>query len=315
MVQQFFKSFWEHTRPRSFYSWQSALGLSLLAWLLSLLTQRPDTVGVPWSVHSILTNFGWVFLIIAMGWFTTINPPRFLGLSLGPWLTGILVCLFLFIRGEGIVWTRAALVSWPLVSMAIAAFPEFIKIDSGFEVPRKVPTRQWLMTLLLANLVLTCWLFLGFRIQDWLAEYPGLKGELFDRSAFVIRSQPSQPDYSRGVEILNQMVQQVRENTEGRTMDEIERWLFEVQRNPKLLRDAVMARLTEMNQGRRLDQSFWQVEMGIGEPEYQLTLGARWQGPRSMQQGYVVQQVCQVGLATNNRGAMTCDQRNLKVLR
>jgi hypothetical protein len=311
MLKKFADTFWDHIRPRSFYSWQSAFGLSLLAWILSLVTQRPDTVTNWVSVHSILSNLGWILLIVAMGWFTTTNPVKVLGVSLGPWLTGILVCLYLFVRSgeQNLTVFRVALMTWPLISMAIAAFPEFITVDEGFRVPRKTQVRQWLVVLLLANLLLTCWIFLGVRILDWTKDYPGVRGETFARSAIVMRPSNnfitglplirlglpfsdaglisfiprpvvSAMDYSRGVEILSEMVQEVRAKAEGETLSNIERWLFDIQKAPATFRDAVMLRLTRQDEGKTLDQRYWQVELGIGEPEYKLTLGSRWDGPR-----------------------------------
>ncbi len=321
LAQSFWNHFWTFLGPRQFYAWQSALWLSVLAWVLSRITRSPVQLDAPITAYSILITFSWIFLIIAVGWFTTEYPIKIFGQNLGPWLTGILVCLFLFDRGEAPL-VRPALLSWPLISTAIAAFPDFVKVDSGFTVPRGLQTRQRLVVLLLANLLLTSWIFLGLRIQTWFEQYPGLRGERFNESLVVMEPWSWQPDYRRADAIVEEMSNQLVQDTTGVTVPEVERWLMERRENPYLFRDAVMNQLAKNNSDRRLDQEFWQLRTLVSEPdgtqiaplalgsraEYQVTLQAIWTGPHSHQDGHGRQLQCQINVASSNRTQVVCDR-------
>lgn len=307
----FWQDFWGFLGPRRSYAWQTPLWLSILAWLLSWLTTNPDVATVPITAHDILINFSWVFLIIAVGWFTTDYPLKILGQNIGPWITGALLCLYLFARGNEPM-VRTALLVWPLLSTAIAALPQFFKIDSGFQWPKSLPVQQHLTVLLLLNLLLTSWILFGFRTQDWITQYPGLKGESFDRSLFVIhlfdRQDPAKAaDYSRGKDIVEGMRNELVQQSFGLTRPEMERWLFDNKQNPQIFSDAVMSRVAQAHKGDRLDQQFWQLETIVGEPEYRVLLRALWRGPRPRIEGHSVQLSCQISFGSSNRTQIKCD--------
>ncbi len=308
-VISFWKSFWEFLGPKEFYAWQTPLWLSILAWGLSQLTTNPADTTVPVTAHAILTSFSWAFLVIATGWFTTVNPVRLLGQNLGPWITGALLCLFLFGRGDAPM-ARTALLTWPLISAAIAAFPDFFRVESGFQVPKRLQTRQDLIVLALVNLLLTSWILFGLNIQDWMAEYPGVRGEQFEQSLFVQPSPSRTEDFSRGTSIVEAMRGELVKESVGLTKPQMERWLFDNQRNPQIFSDAVMGLLAQANNGRRLDQKFWRLETIVGEPEYRVTLRAIWRGPRPKTDidGHVVQSTCQITFGTTNLSQIDCDE-------
>jgi hypothetical protein len=307
----FWRESWEFLGPRQSYAWQTPLWLSILAWLLSWLTTNPNVATAPVTAHAILINFSWAFLIIAVGWFTTDYPFKILGQNIGPWVTGGLLCLYLFGRADEPM-VRTALLSWPLVSTAIAALPDFFRVDSGFQWPKRLQTQQQLMVLLLINLLLTSWILFSFRTQDWIRQYPGLRGESFDQSLFVIhqfdREDPTKAaDYSRGKKIVEGMRNELVQQALGLTRPEMERWLFDNKQNPQIFSDAVMARVAKEEEGDRLDQAFWQLETLIGEPEYRVVLRALWRGPRPRVEGHSVQLVCQITFANSNRTQIRCD--------
>ncbi|NJN32143.1 MAG: DUF5357 domain-containing protein [Synechococcales cyanobacterium RM1_1_8] len=313
LLQSFWQSLWGALRPASAYSWQTALWMSLLAWLLAQLARSPEQVQSPISVHGILTSLSWMFLILAVGWLTLERPLKLLGINFGPWLTGALVCLFLFVRRD-YSFPRTALVTWPLISAAIAAVPEFIDIESGFSIPRGLRVRQNIVLMLLVNLLLTSWITFSFRLNDWLLRYPGLRGEAFSQSFFLMPRDRDEEDFSRGITIVREMERQLGSNVSGQTQSQVERWLLDNQTDPLIFRDLVMntlaAQRAETATGRPLprpkDDRFWQLETLVSEPAYQVELRARWIGPRANEAGHLVKHTCKVDFGSNLRATVSC---------
>lgn len=277
--------------PQKFYSWQTAIGLCVLAWLLALITTQP--------IQFLLIKVGWIFLIIGVGWMTSENPVHLWGLSLSPWITGLLVCIFLFVADWRSGVPRIAFILWPVTSALIAAFPSTFSPESGFHLPL-VTVRPRLLILLLGNLLVLCWILFYFQIQDWLETYPELRQESFKKSGFVVAiGRPDVAD-SRGIQVANLMAEEVILRANGNTRSEVERWLFDLQHQkeaPGQFRSKVMERLISLDQRRGGDQAFWQLEIVIAEPEYQMILGARWMGPSAAQSKYVIQKACQITFA------------------
>jgi hypothetical protein len=317
LLVTFWQSLWTLLRPTSFYSWQASLWMSLLAWLLAQAARAPEQVKAPVSVHDIMTSLSWMFLILAVGWLTQDYPLKLFGQNLGPWITGALVCLFLFVRRDYAL-PRAALISWPLFSAAIAAFPEFIDIERGFSIPRSLRVRQNLCIMLLVNLLLTSWITFSFRINHWLMDYPGIWGEGFDNSFFLMQRSRTEEDFSRGREIIQEMEQQLNQNTTFKTQSEVERWLLDNQNDPLIFRDSVMNSLAARRRnGERLprlkDDSFWQLETLVSEPAYQVELRARWVGPRSKEAGHLVKHSCKIDFGSSKRANVTCPGKIIAV--
>jgi len=277
--------------PQKLYSWQTAIGLYILAWLLALITTQP--------IQFVLVKVGWIFLIIGVGWMTTENPVQAWGLSLSPWITGLLVCIFLFVSDWRSGVPRIAFICWPMTSALIAAFPSTFSPESGFQIP-PVTARPRLLILLLSNLLVLCWILFYFQIQDWLNLYPELRQESFKQSGFVVAIGRPDVASSRGIQVTNLMAEEVVLRANGNTRSEVERWLFDLQHQkdaPNQFRAKVMERLIALDQRRKADEAFWQLEIVIAEPEYQLILGARWMGPSASKGNYVIQQACQISFA------------------
>jgi hypothetical protein len=274
--------------PPKLYSWQTAIFLCLFAWILALVTTHP--------FRFLLTELGWIFLIIAVGWMTTENPIKAWGLSLSPWLTGLLVCIFLFVTDWRSGLPRIAFIFWPLTSTLIALVPSMFKVESGFRLP-PLSDRPRLLVIFLSNLLLLCWILFNFQIQDWLDRYPQLRQESFRNSGFVIAiGQPTLGE-SRGTQVTNLMADEVILHANGQTRTAVERWLFNLQKDPKApekFRSKVMDRLVQRYPLSKNDVNFWQLEIVIAEPEYQLVLGARWMGPSSNKESSLVEQACQI---------------------
>jgi hypothetical protein len=305
MVKQFFVSFWDFIRPKQHHSWQAALWLALLGCLFTAITAPP--------VHDILARLSWVSFIVAVGWLTTQeNPIVIWGLSLGPWITGLLVCLFFFSTNDQRVLPREAALSWPLIAAAIALLPDVFSLEAGRWMTPPKRVRQRLMILVLSNLLLVCWILFYYRIQDWLLVYPGLQGERFDSSTFVLQRTVNDRNFDRGNAVVDTMESQLRRNTTNRSRSDVERWLYDIQQDPKAFRASVLKELADteaakVGGSRARDDDYWSLEATIGEPSYRVTLGARWQGPSHSRVGYIVQKACQVSFGTDNRGRLGCN--------
>jgi Family of unknown function (DUF5357) len=310
MVKQFFASFWDFIRPKQHHSWQAALWLALLGCLFTSITASP--------VHEILARLSWVSFIVAVGWLTTLESPIVVwGLSLGPWITGMLVCLFLFSTGGQTTVPREAALSWPLVAAAIAVLPNAFDLETGRWSPPSKKDRQRLIILVMSNLLLVCWILFYYRIQDWLVVYPGLQGERFEDSSFVLQRALSDRNFDRGYAVVDTMESQLRRNTTSRPRKDAELWLYNIQKDPQSFRDSVLKELgqteaAKVGGSRAKDEAYWGLEATIGEPSYQVTLGARWQGPSHSRVGYIVQKACQVSFGGDDRGRVGCNNSEVR---
>lgn len=102
-------------------------------------------------LEDLLTNFGWIFLILGVHWWTTSANQLRIGYSeaerkdgfpLSPWITGALVSLYLFGGGTGDI-RREALIYWPSISAVIAAMPDFFGGNARWRTNvKKCPSEQ-----------------------------------------------------------------------------------------------------------------------------------------------------------------------------
>lgn len=266
--------------PPSAFSWQTLILLSVFSCIMSALTND--------IIRDLLASFGWIFLIFGVGWLTTEKPVVLGGLSLGPWITGALVSIFLF--GNYIDEEPSLLfVSWPLISAAIAIIPHFV---SSAKLKNPSPdSRQRLAILILSNVIISCWFQFYFVIQGWLQEYPGLLTNDFNRSNFVVRLSLRPPRPPRGVTILNRAETLLREELDNRRWPEVEKWLLSIKQQPEAFEQSVMRTL-----GDDFESRLWRLETRIlpGNPDYNLQMLATWQGPSSDPEGYYLVQSCEI---------------------
>lgn len=274
--------------PERLYSWQTAMALCVLAWLMSFPTEPP--------IQSLLVRLGWICLIVGVGWMTTENPISLWGLSFSPWLTGILICIFLFVSNPEESPPRVAVILWPVIAALVAAFPASFRPTTGLQIP-PIHTRTRLVVLLLSNLLIMAWILFFYAMEDWMMGYPGLRQEDFSRSNFVyaVGEVPSRDD--RGANIVQEMSETLIAQVENQPRSEVERWLLQLREDPDapgLFRDRVFDRLALVTPRSVQDGKLWQLEIRITEPAYRLVLGARWMGPSAYQEGYLMQRSCQI---------------------
>ncbi|PSB17729.1 hypothetical protein C7B65_17625 [Phormidesmis priestleyi ULC007] len=290
-MTKFFENIQKRLKEIGWASWQTFIALSVFSVIVAGMTHSP--------VQTIIANFGWLFLLIGVWWFTYDSTVKkrltFNGLFTGPWIVGAIVCLWLFGSWNGAP-TPASFISWPPVSALIWSVPRFIKTDPDKKTPTyTVPTpaaRQDIVLMLLSNLVISCWFQLHFLLQDWLVAYPSIRSDDFGRSAFVVALNPqSQPDI-KGIDLLDAAEQSLKTRLEGKPWGDVERWLSPEQLNqeiPKLAADAhtKMPLLSESN--------LWDLRGRVlPDTQYTLELQAIWQGPSAKTEGYYITKACQI---------------------
>ena len=267
--------------PPKAFSWQTLILLSIFSCVMAALASD--------LIRDLLATCGWIFLIFGVGWFTTENPIKVGELSLGPWITGILVSIFLF--GEWLEEAPSLLfVSWPLISAAIASLGEFIQAGPRFRNPTPAG-RQRLVILFLSNLIISCWFQLYFVIQGWLEIYPSLLANDFNQSNFVVRLGVQTSEPPTGVLILNQAEALLRADLEPLSWPEVERWLLNLKQQPTEFQNAVMQQLPPSE-----ENSLWQLRAQIlpDQPDYTLQLLALWQGPSSDLSAHYLTKTCRI---------------------
>ena len=285
-IKEIFDTLQKLLLPPKAFSWQTLILLSIFSCLMAALAGD--------FVRSLLATCGWIFLIFGVGWFTTENPIKVGGLSLGPWITGILVSIFLF--GEWLDERPSLLfISWPLISAAIASLDEFIQSGPRFKNPAPAG-RQRLVILFLSNLIISCWFQLYFVIQGWLEIYPSLLANDFNQSNFVVRLGVQTTQAPTGVIILNQAEATLKAELEPRSWPEVERWLLTLKQQPTEFENAVMEQLPPSE-----ENALWQLQTQIlpDQPEYTLQMLALWQGPSSDLASHYLTKTCRVTQGEN----------------
>lgn len=274
--------------PKKWDSGKTLLMLSLFSWAVSLFVTS--------AIQNVIAFTGWIFLIGGIHW--VMNEEKGLkelltinGIFIGPWITGALICYFLFATTERI--PSIAFILWPIFSAVIAGIPRFIGSDPVLKSPiwikPKPDDRQYIVNLALLNLLLTCWIQLGFITQGWFSEYSGLQLADFANSPFVIRTGSRTEADSRGVDLLNQTEAAVKTNLEGQSWSQVERWLLNFEEEL----DRIEATLKDQLPNRR-DNTYWNIDGEILPGEYNVQLFSIWQGPSADASGYYYSKTCQI---------------------
>jgi hypothetical protein len=295
VLREFFGGIWDLFKelfalviPKQWDSARTLLMLGAFSWLVSVFVGR--------TTQSIIAFIGWFFLIGGIHWIIhaekdlkailTIN-----GFFIGPWITGGLICYFLFGTTEGV--PGIAYIVWPCVSAVLAGLPRFIGSDSKTQVPiwikPKPLDRQYLVNLALINLLLSCWIQLLFTTQNWVTDYPTLQMENVSNSAFVIQTQSPEQLSSRGIEILSRTEAELKANLQGQSWSQVERWLLDFNQQMQRVDQTVLNQLNPMK-----ENAYWQVAGKILPGEYNVQLYSIWNGPTADTAGFHYTQTCQI---------------------
>lgn len=282
VLQEFWKGVWNFLNPPSAYSWQTLILLSILSYLTASLATN--------GLQDVLASIGWVFLIFGVSWATTDNPPKVYGFSLAPWITGALVCVFVFGSWKGSL-IPATLICWPPTSAALASVKEFFDPGLKPRIPSPV-SRQNVVILLLANLLISCWFQFYFTTQDWLEKYPTLLADDFSKSAFVVKLETPQLA-SKGSIILNSLEYRIKQEFSNKPWSQVERLLLpnELESRMDALKQQVQKRL-----GWKDENLWWRFNYKVSSIKsgYQLQVQAIWQGPRSEKGDFMITKTCQI---------------------
>jgi len=292
-VQDFLKGFRDEVRdllwPKQYFSWQTLLLLSLYSLFIAAVIE--STGGNNPEIVSLLTNLSWIFFIFAVWWGLKENPVKVYGFSISPWITGAVLCMFLFKP-----WTdmrfRWALTCWPVISVGVMALPHYVDWELKVKTPKK-ETQKTLVVTLLVNLLLSSWIQFFFRVQNWVGDYPSLLVSGLDDSAFVYSFNQDGDRQSQGVPLLETMVVDIEQELSGQPWYQTERWLYT--RQPRL--DEIARRAKESLEA-PAEGDFWRVdapdELRPIEDGYFLDLTASWTGPTSRQGSFYVQKTCKI---------------------
>lgn len=315
-IDEIFKQLRKTLTPPKPDSWQTLLWLSVFSWAMSLLP-------VSQLIQGFIATCAWIFLIPGIHWFMheekfkvfdlTINVKKGLtinGIWLAPWITGALVCILLF---SGITderdRTHITLLFWAPLSAIIAALPKFIAMGPKVKKPDP-PGRQELVILLLTNLLLSCWFQLFFLTQSWLVDYPSLLTEDLSKSAFVVKFVNNRPP-SRGVTILEQAETVLKEELDGQSWSQVERWLLNLQPQMQQLENVVMTRIAPVK-----ENALWHLQgQVLPRTEYQMQMMAVWQGPSADGTGYHLIKPCQMTRVSDTRRSIARTTASTQIAR
>ncbi len=285
IITDFFRQLVKSLTPPSAFSWQTLIFLSVFSYFMAYLSTYP--------LRDLLASMGWVFLIFGVSWVTADNEDilRIYGFSLGPWITGALVCVFVFGTWKG-DFTPATLICWPPISAILASVREFFDAGLKFKIPQPA-ARQNIVILFLVNLIISCWFQFYFITQDWINQYPILLADDFSKSAFVMKIENPQAELSRGTLLLNSMEQSIKRELESKPWPQAERWLL-----PDNLRGRLPA--LEKQVQKQLpwaaEDLWWRFEPKVSSTKsgYNLQLQAIWKGPSSQKGEYYIKKSCQI---------------------
>lgn len=284
-------------------SWQVLIWISAFSWVFSMLPRNE-------IIHSFIATVGWLFLIPGVHWFmheeklkaapdVEINVKKGLTVNnfyFAPWITGALVCVFLFgslIQSP----ISVALVFWPPISAIIASLPKFIKLGPEYALPEKPEDRQQIILLMLSNLLLSCWIGLYFLTQDWLEQYPSILSSDLSRSAFVLDLSPRDKPAPRGSILLERAGETVEGQLAERSWSQVERWLLELNERKGEFQEEVFSQMTDLE-----ENELWQLELRpVPGMEYALQLFAVWIGPTTDGMGYYLTKTCLINRKPGTR--------------
>jgi hypothetical protein len=311
-IQDLFAGVQKFLTPAKAYSWQTFIYLSVFSWGISYFA-----VGY---IRDIIAFCGWLFLLAGTTWYTTDDPLRIPGtfMPVGAVITGFLVSVFAFGYQESGL-TFNTIVIWPTIAALVTAIPNFFEGNGGRLPNAKLPKlqdRQKVVVLLAWCMLISCWLQFYFVIDKWLKEYPSLRADNFQKSAFVIRLEPPARKPKTGDLILNKLQPLVNQQLANKPWGEVEKWLIEA--NQQL--GNLGRRTINSNLGKSQERLLWRVEPRVVNIKpgygYRLDILTIWGGPSANSQGYYWKKSCLIqpsnsGKQTDNKDTVarvTCDR-------
>ncbi|MGB5975344.1 MAG: DUF5357 family protein, partial [Nodosilinea sp.] len=274
--------------PPRYFAWQTVIYISLFSWLMSLLSRF---AGATAFTVGLLATISWICLALGVGWALEANKVRPFGIPIAPWVSGGILCIFLFGSWGG-RWLQPALVVWPLLSFAVMAVPYLLRWDLSLKNPPPA-VRQQLALLFCLSLLFSSWFQFYFRIQSWVRDYPSLVADTVENSAFVYRIPGQTIALPAGVTYLTKAEEMLREQIDSKPWPSVERWLLNLDGQRQIMRQQLSS---QMGSSATLEDSLWKLDFqplsnGNG---YTLKLWAIWSGPAATPSGYYLEKTCQL---------------------
>jgi len=284
LLDDLWKGLEKQLKPPMIFSAQTLVLLSFYSLFIGILTTG--------FTQRFIIACGWMFFISGTAWLMNDNPIRINNsILLNYWITGIIICLFVF---GYILEQLHQLELWvilPLVVMLITALNDFTDANLKFCIPN-VPTRQKLVTLLAVHLLISCWLQFFFVANNLLNDYSSLLGENFRNSAFVIKLPFIPRPTEKGELILSSVIAPVKVKLNNQPWSEIEA-LLQPNRTQWIqdIHQAVRGRLSPAK-----ENSLWAMESDVTSEDwgYGLELSSIWNGPSSNGDGIKFSSKCQI---------------------
>jgi|GEM_PF-2395372 len=289
-TENFWKWAEEQIKPPIIFSAQTLILLSIYSLAVGLLATG--------FTRRFVIACGWMFFITGTAWLMNEKPIRVNSILLNFWISGIIICLFVF----GYVLEQLRQIElWvmlPLVVMLITAINEFTDQKLNFYIPN-VAIRQRSAMLLTVHLLISCWLQFFFVINNLLNEYPSLIREDFRNSAFVIKLPLLPVPPEKGELILNSIIAPVKVQINNQPWEEVEALLQPPDRLDDWIKDiseAVKQRLPPSK-----ENSLWKIEINATAEDwgYKLDMASILQIPTARDGGIKFTSTCQVKRVNN----------------
>ncbi|MEM9769173.1 MAG: DUF5357 family protein [Cyanobacteria bacterium P01_D01_bin.71] len=288
LLQEIWNRFSRLFFPQDYYAWQTLIYLGIFSFTMSWVARLAVGPGI--TVNVIATG-GWLFFALGIGWLLEQSKIRILGVSVAPWVMGAILCLYVFSWVPGSPWS-IGLMTWPLISVAIAAVPHFLTWELRLKKMPPSPVRQQLILLTLVALLLSNWFQFYFRLQSWFEIYPSLLADDFSQSGFVYRLASVPEERARGIVLLTSAETEIIQKLDGTPWPHVERWLLGIDERLNTIKDKNTVFLTSPE-----ERQLWQLQASreeLGNGSYVLNLMAVWSGPASTADGYHLTKSCVV---------------------
>ena len=160
--------------------WQILLIISFVFWTIATL--RPDS-----PLQELMALLGLITLLYAVWIGLSKWNLRYLGIDLKPVIIWFLFCLIISRTidrfPQKVLW-----VTYPEVIALTQILPDVMKmrsLDLSLREGRQLLQRNFL--LLLSSLLISCWIYWYFVIDEWIIANPELLNEDMEKSLFVIK--------------------------------------------------------------------------------------------------------------------------------
>ncbi|MBE9094262.1 DUF5357 family protein [Tychonema sp. LEGE 07203] len=281
--------------PPRVVHWKTPLLLSIFLGLLAVAAITDL------RTRTLMFDMSWLLFALSMGLLTSQKPFIVKGVSLSPWVTSIIIGLWLLIRlpsdKKEIAW-----IVGPIIAVVVLAIIRVWKSDSKRESIRELMRPHFLMITLI-HVTFSCWFAFHFLIQGWIQQYPSILSQDLRQSDYVVTFQQPTINPSRGVVILNAMERYLKNEARTKPWPQVEQMLIDIDNERFFLKNRALSTI-----GSVPEDGSWDVKTSIvqGQSRYQLEMQATWMGLVFRPEIYSFTKSCEV-FDTANRATVTCD--------